>query len=156
MKRYLLISIIVFSLIVVLITIAFVFFFTHRPQKPAVSPTPEIASPSEAPSPSSDPSSTPEATSTDPAYQAELKANPVLSRLPHKTGDWELSQFDGPKKDNKYVLSALIFVSIGYDDPQAKIAQQRPAVEAYIKNSGQPDGTYLVTYQAATAGDTGD
>ena len=79
------------------------------------------------------------------AKQNEVAANPILRAVPHDTPFWSL-EFDGVE-DDQYILVAYVTYTPG-ESPGSKIEQQRPFIEGYARSTGQPDGTYLIRYEA--------
>jgi hypothetical protein len=132
-----------------------IFLITRSPAKPRPSAPEVTATPTVEPSGTPEPSPTSsQPLSEDPEYQAVLKANPILAQLPHNTRYWALRQFDG-QSEGAYRLIATIYYEPGQNADQ-KIAQQRPYVEAFIRGTGQPEGSYVVEYKAQMANDTYD
>lgn len=87
------------------------------------------------------------------AKQREVANNPLLDQIPKYTNYWSLT-FDGVQGD-KYALTAVIFYK-SPENPQAKVEQQKPYILNFIRGTGQPDGTYTVTYRPEAAGGPGD
>lgn len=79
------------------------------------------------------------------AKKTEIKRNPLLQRLPHDTPFWTL-EYQGVA-DGRYQVAAVVYYSPG-QNPEAKIAQQRPFIERFITGTGQPAGTYQVRYSS--------
>lgn len=87
------------------------------------------------------------------AKQREVASNPLLEQVPQYRDYWSLT-FDGVQ-GNQYALVATVFYRSN-ENPQAKIDQQRPFILDFIRGTGQPDGTYTITYQAKPIGGPGD
>ena len=86
------------------------------------------------------------------AHQVEGQTNPVLRSLPYTNPYFRLD-FAGSEGD-RYRLEAEVYYVPGQDDPAAKIEQQKPYVLKFLRDIGQPDGTYVVVYVARSIEDT--
>jgi hypothetical protein len=152
MKRALVVGAIVAALVVVS-TIAVLF---GRPGR-----TTKVTEPT-APTAESSPGQTPVATESLSPEEAQEEARerqiaayvgqPILKALPHRNDFWSLEYVGS--ENGVYRLSAIVYYTPGTDDPQQKIEQQKPHILGFIRNTRQPEGTYSVTYRAATVGET--
>ena len=133
-------TIILIASCVVLTALAVVLSLLFGPSKkpsPAVSPDPISSSPTIGPVNHEE---------TDTGAN-EATANPIVRILPHNTAFWSLD-FDG-SVGNQYRLLAIVYVPVG-SDPAVVIAQQKPYIEKFVRDSGQPDGTYQIIYEPRT------
>lgn len=131
---------------------AALFVWLTRPEPTALVPEPTIsATPSASPAASEAPDVH---HGVEEAHQQEGAANPILRALPHQTAYWRLD-FDGSQGDRYQLLATVEYVP-GKDDPAVKIAEQRPFIEAYVRSTGQPDGTYVIEYEPVSAETEGD
>lgn len=142
MKKVLLIGAAVAA---VLIAVVVILLLSQSSKKPA----PEVL-------PSSSPSVSPTASPAGNAVeidgediksfgskQQEVSDNPLLQKIPTANVHWALT-FDGIQ-EKKYLVKATVFYG-PKEKPQSKIDQQRPFIERFITDTGQPAGTYTVEY----------
>jgi hypothetical protein len=80
----------------------------------------------------------------------EVSKNPLLTGLPHDTPYWSV-EWAG-QENGRYVVKATIH-HVDQAGRDAAIAKQRPYIEAYLRSTGQPDGSYVVRYEAVPDSD---
>lgn len=144
-RRNLIIAAIV-GLVVVMATVITLASFSSSKKAPAPVITPSISPSAAASAPPAEQQS---ADDSDEAVEKQVVAfnnQPIIKALPKSNAYWSL-EYAG-SENGKYRVNATVFVRPG-QNAETVLATQKPYINDFLKQTGQPADTLIVIYKTA-------